>query len=252
MTGVPVSDISGDSRRRRLLTSEATTSEALEQMRTFARRALLLSLGCVLLLALTSTLVRAASSATPSKFSASLTVTAFVASQTRSVKLTTKFPKPSSSYSYRLGVKKGSAWLPVRSATKKGNFKSQAKISVSKLFAGKRVKVGYYRLQVSSAGAYKLLSFQIVPFSGYLTKKSFTIAEAKSIKLTYGFSKPSKSFAYRLLSKQGSKWQTLRRAKTVKKAKRLYLTGVRRAKLKSLFGKKPIKLGIYRLRICLL
>src|SRR5450759_4895143 len=102
MTGEPSNAIQGDSRRRRL-TSDAATSEALEQMHTFAHRALLLSLGCVLLLALTSTLARAASSATPSKFSASLTVTAFVASQTRSVKLTTKFPKPSSSYSYRLG-----------------------------------------------------------------------------------------------------------------------------------------------------
>lgn len=250
MTGRPSDEIAGDSRRRRLFHREATASDALDRMRTFTRRALLLSLGFALLLAFTSTRAGAASSATSAgKFSASLTFNSFVASQSRAVKLINKFPAPSKSYSYKLSYKRGSAWLLVKSARKKGNFKSQAKISVSKLFAGRKIKVGFYRLQVSSAGAYKLLKFQIVPFSGNLTKKSFTIAEAKSIKLTYGFSKPSKSFAYRLLLKRGSKWQQLNRAKTTIKAKRRYLTGVKTASLKKLFGRHAFALGTYRLKI---
>ena len=96
---------------------------------------------------------------------------------------------------------------------------------------------------------HRLLVFTIVPFSGNLTKKSFTIAEAGSIKLTYGFSKPSKSFAYRLSIKQGSKWQFLNSAKTTKKTKRLYLTGVKTASLKKLFGGKSFALGTYHLGI---
>ena len=230
--------------------TEATTSEALERLLAFARRTLLLSFVCALLLACASTFAGAASSATPSKkFSASLTWTAFVASQTRSVKLIYKFPQPSKSFSYRLTKKIGSAWLPVASVAKKGSFSGQKKMSVSKLFAGRTIKVGYYRLQLSCPGARKLLSFQIVPFAGRLTKKSFTIAGARSIKLTYAFSKPSKSFAYQLNFKRGSKWQVVRRAKTVKKTKRLYFTGVRTASLKSLFGRKAIVLGSYRLNI---
>jgi hypothetical protein len=229
--------------------TEATTSEALERMLTFARRALLLSLGCALLLAFTSTLTSAASGATSAKLSARLTVTDFVASQARSTKLIYKFPASSKSFSYRLSVKKGSNWLPVKGATKKGNFKGQKTMPVSKLFGGKTIKVGSYRLDISCAGAHKLLSFRIVPFSGRLTKKSFTISEARSIKLIYAFSKPSKSFAYRLLFKQGSKWQTVKSAKTTKKVRRLYFIGQRTATLKSLFGKKPIKLGSYRLEI---
>ena len=230
--------------------TEAASSEALERLLAFARRTLLLSFVCALLLACASTFADAASSATPSKkFSASLTWTTFVASQTRSVKLIYKFPKPSKSFSYRLSVKRGSAWLPVASVAKKGSFSGRKKMSVSKLFAGRTIKVGYYRLQLSCPGVRKLLSFRIVPFSGRLTKKSFTIAAARSIKLTYAFSKPSKSFAYQLSFKRGSKWQVVRSAKTVKKTKRLYLTGVRTASLKSLFGGKAIVLGSYRLKI---
>ncbi|MGC9974333.1 MAG: hypothetical protein ABSC36_02930 [Gaiellaceae bacterium] len=236
--------------RERPLFTEAADSEALERVLAFARRTLLLSFVCALLLACSSTFAGAASSATPStKFSANLTLTSFVASQTPSVKLIYKFPRPTKSFTYRLSLKKGSAWLLVKSATKKGNFKAQATISVSKLFAGKLIKVGYYRLQISSAGTSKLLSFQIVPFAGYLTKKSFTVAQAKSIKLTYAFSKPSKSFAYKLALKQGSTLQVLHSAKTVKKTKSLYLTGIRTASLKSLFGGTAIVLGSYRLTI---
>ncbi|HEY5473190.1 MAG TPA: hypothetical protein VIK32_08365 [Candidatus Limnocylindrales bacterium] len=249
MTGEPASEIQKYSRRRRPLTSDTVASEALEQMHTFAHRALLLSLGCALLLALASTRAGAASAKTSATISARLTATEFVASQKRSIKLIYKLPAPSKSFTYKLSVKRGSHWLLVAGARKKGSSKSQKRLSVGALFGGRTVKVGSYRVQLSCAGAKKSLSFRISPFAGYLTKKSFTVAEARSIKLTYAFSKPSKSFAYQLALKQGTKLQVLKKAKTVKKTKKLYLIGVRTASLKSLFGSKAIVVGSYQLKI---
>jgi hypothetical protein len=249
MTGESPRDREKDSRRRCLISSETTTSDALEQMPTLTRRALLLSLGCALLLALSATLTHAASGATSSKLSARLTATEFVASQVKSTRLVYKLPASKTSFAYRLKVKKGSSWQLVASGRKKGSSSSWKRIAIGKLFAGRKIKVGRYRVDVYTAGAGKTLPFRISPFCGRLTKKSFTISQAKSIKLIYGFSKPSKSFAYRLLVKKGSTWQTLRKAKTTKKTRSSYYVGGRTAKLRSLFGKNSFKLGTYRLRI---
>jgi len=248
MTGEPTNEIEADSRRRRLLDNDATTSQALEQALNFARRGLLMGLGFAMLLAFTS-LARAASSATSAKLSARLTQTEFVASEVKSVKLVYTCPASSKSFSYHLIYKRGSIWQPVNSAKKNGSFTSRKSMALGKLFGSKKVKVGLYRVQISCAGVSKSLNFRISPFYGRLTKKSFTIAEAKSIKLTYGFSKPSKSFAYRLYVKKGSAWQLIKSAKTTKKAKRQYLTGVKTASLTKLFGGKAFALGSYRFRI---
>jgi hypothetical protein len=159
VTGKPFIEVSGENRPRRL-TSDATTSEALEQTHTFARRTLLFSL------ALTSTLARAALSTSTSaaKVSARLTATEFVASQVKSVKLVFKLPAPNQSYSYGLTLKKGATWQPVNRATKSGNSSaSRKRLTVSKLFGGRSVKVGLYQLQLSCAGASKSLSFRISP-----------------------------------------------------------------------------------------
>ncbi len=235
--------------RESTLMPEAATSEALERMLAFSRRTLLLSFVCALLLACASTLVGAASSATSAKLSARLTQTEFVASEVKSVKLVYTCPASSKSFSYHLIYKRGSIWQPVNSAKKNGSFTSRKSMALGKLFGSKKVKVGLYRVQISCAGVSKSLNFRISPFYGRLTKKSFTIAEAKSIKLTYGFSKPSKSFAYRLYVKKGSAWQLIKSAKTTKKAKRQYLTGVKTASLTKLFGGKAFALGSYRFRI---
>lgn len=248
MTGEPTKEIEADTRRRRLLDNDATTSRALEQMLSFTRRSLLLGLGFALLLACTS-LARAASSATSAKLSARLTQTEFVASQVKSVKLVYKIPASSKRLTYRLTLKQGATWKPINSAKKNGGSTKTKRLAVGKLFGNGSVRVGFYRLQVSSAGTSKSLTFRISPFYGRLTKKSFTISEAKKIWLTYGFSKPSKSFAYKLLVKKGSSWQLIKSAKTTKKSKRQYLIGVRTASLKKLFGGEKFALGTYRFRI---
>jgi hypothetical protein len=250
MTGNPPNEIRVDSRRRSRLESDATTSGALEQTHTFAHRVLLLSLGCALLLTLTATLARAASSPTAAGvFSARLTASEIVASQAKTTKLVYKLPASKTSFTYRLKAKKGSSWRLVVSARKPGSSTSWKRITIGGLFAGRQIKVGQYRVDVFTAGAAKILRFRISPFCGHFTKKSFTLSEAKSVKLIYGFSKPSKSFAYRLLMKKGSKWQQLSKAKTTIKARKNYFVGQRTAKLKTLFGKKSFKLGTYRLMI---
>lgn len=229
--------------------TNATTSDALEPF-AFAGRVFLFGLVCALMLVGTSTFAGAASKApTADKISASLNVTSFVASQTGAVSLSYKFPKGTKSFSYRLVKKIGSAWLQVTQKTKKGNFGGQKRMSLAKFFSGTTIKVGSYRLDISCSGVHKLLNFQIVPFSGNLTKYSFTVAEASSIKLTYGFSKLSKSFAYQLTFQQGGSWQTVSGAKTVKKTKKLYFRGVKTASLTSLFAGKAIQVGSYRLKI---
>ena len=228
---------------------DATTSEALERLLAFARRALLLGLVCALLLACTSTLAGAASrAASAGKFSAGLTLTEFAISQAKSVKLIYKFPKPSKSFSYRLSMKSGSSWPTLKSVQQKGNFRGQKTMPVSKIFAGKWIKAGYYRLELSCASGSTVLNFKVVPFAGQLTKKSFTLSEANSIGFTYAFSKPSKNFSYQLSVKTGSGSQKLNSYKKIQKKKGLYFKGVRRATLKSLFGKKPFALGSYSLK----
>jgi hypothetical protein len=137
----------------------------------------------------------------------------------------------------------------VKRFSKKGNFSGRKKMTMKKLFAGRWIKAGYYRLVLSSGYARKMLRFKVVPFSGRLTKKIFKVSEAKKVRLIYAFSKPSKSFSYRLSFKKGSKWKAVRSVKKIKKTKKAYFKRQRTATVKSLFGKKPIKLGSYRLRI---
>jgi hypothetical protein len=229
--------------------TEAATSEALERLLAFARLTLLLSFVCALLLACASIFAGAASSATSAKLSARLTQTEFVASQVNSIRLIYSCPTSSKSFTYRLSLRQGARWKPLTKITKRGSLKGSKRLTVGKIFGRATVRVGQYRVELSCAGASKSLSFRISPFYGRLTKKSFTIAEAKSIKLTYGFSKPSKSFAYKLSVKKSSGWQLIKSAKTIKKSKRSYFIGVKTTSLKKLFGGKAFALGTYRFKI---
>jgi alpha-tubulin suppressor-like RCC1 family protein len=118
---------------------------------------------CVALLVGISALAGAASgSASAGKFSARLTKTSFTSSQAGSVKLVCKFKKKSGSFSYLLTLKKGKKWQTVKSVKKKSYSKGAATMTVKKVFAGKAVKLGSYRLKISANGAGKTLSFKVV------------------------------------------------------------------------------------------
>lgn len=113
------------------------------------------------------------------RISAHLTKTSFKSAQAGSVKLIYKFSKPSKSFSYLLTFKKGSKWQKVKSVKKTGTFKGSKSMTVKKVFAGKSVKVGYYRLKLTSDGGSKLLSFKVV--------SATVLKPAKVVVNKYGF-----------------------------------------------------------------
>jgi hypothetical protein len=78
----------------------------------------------------------------------------------------------------------------------------------------------------------------------HLTKTSFAPAEASKVKIVYRFSPASSTFGYKLLSKHGTTWKTLR---DVKRKSRF--TGSHSTMVKALFGTRPVELGGYRLEL---
>lgn len=106
----------------------------------------------------------AASSRHEARISAHLSARFFTSSQARSVKLVYRFSKPSRSFSYRISIKKGKKWqLVTRVETIKtlGYFKGEREISVKKLFAGKPISVGSYRLKLSTGKGGTTLGFRV-------------------------------------------------------------------------------------------
>jgi len=112
----------------------------------------------------------ASSKATSGTLSAQLTKTRFTSSQAGSVKLIYKFSKPSKSFSYRLTFKKGSKWVLVKSVKKQGSFSGKKTTTVKKLFAGKPVKLGSYKLKLACDGGSKSLSFKVIKVAKPATK----------------------------------------------------------------------------------
>jgi hypothetical protein len=93
--------------------------------------------------------------------SARLSKKSFNSSQARKVKLTYRFAPKSTSFAYRLTVKKGSKWVKVRTVMKTGSFVGKHKLTVKKIFGSKSVKSGKYRLKLSANVNSKLLKFSV-------------------------------------------------------------------------------------------
>ena len=91
-----------------------------------------------------------AAAASGAKISAHLTKTSFTSAQASSVKLIYRFSKKSDGFSYLLTFKKSSKWQTVNSVKKKGSFNGSKSVAAKKIFAGKPIKVGSYRLELSS------------------------------------------------------------------------------------------------------
>jgi hypothetical protein len=91
--------------------------------------------------------------------SCKLSKKSFPRAQTRKVKLTCKFSPKSKVFRYVLSLKKSKKWALVKSAKKTGSFKTYA-LTVKKLFAGKPIKRGSYRLKLSADKNSKTLRFQ--------------------------------------------------------------------------------------------
>jgi len=146
---------------------------------------------CALVLVGTSTLAGAAQSrASSAKISAHLTKKSFTKAQAKKVKLIYKFSSTSKSFAYRLTFKKGSKWLRVKSVKKTGSFKGSHKMTVKKVFAGKAIRVGKYRLKLSADGGSKLLRFRVVkgsrPASTALPTISGTTTQGQTLSSSRG------------------------------------------------------------------
>jgi hypothetical protein len=165
-----------------------------------------LLLGCLFVLLSVGTAAAARSghlttaTASGAKISAHLTKTRFTSSQAGKVKLIYKFSKPSKSFGYLLTFKKGAKWLTVKSVKKKGYFKGSHTMTVKKVFAGKAVKVGSYRLKLSADGGSKLLSFKVVTdLPGAFNKTSpanGATEQLTSATLSWGSSSNAASYEY--------------------------------------------------------
>jgi alpha-tubulin suppressor-like RCC1 family protein len=92
------------------------------------------------------------------------------ASQAKTVGLIYRFSKPSAHFSYRLQikgtVKKHGHWVTrwklVKEVKKHGHFKGTKSMTVRKLFAGKPVNLGSYRLRLSADRGSKTLPFRVI------------------------------------------------------------------------------------------
>ena len=121
---------------------------------------------------------RDASLATTSggKISAHLTKTSFRAAEAGTVKLVYRFSRSSKRFAFLLTRKNGTKWLVVGSVRRTGTFTGSHTITVRKLFSGKTVRAGRYRLKLTADGSNKLLAFTVVAkadartlrFSGYI------------------------------------------------------------------------------------
>ncbi len=146
---------------------------------------------CAFVLVGTSTLAGAAQSkASGAKISAHLTKKSFTKAQVKKVKLVYKFSATSKSFAYKLSFKKGSKWLKVKSVKRKGHFRGSHTMTVKKVFAGKPVKLGRYRLKLSADGGSKRLSFKVVkgrkPASTALPTISGTTTQGQTLSSSRG------------------------------------------------------------------
>lgn len=98
--------------------------------------------------------------ATGKLVSAKLSKKSFPAAQAGEVKLSCKFSPKSKIFRYVLALKKGKKWAVVKRVNKTGSFKTY-KASVKKLFGGKRIKAGRYRLNLTADTNSKSLRFKI-------------------------------------------------------------------------------------------
>jgi Calx-beta domain/FG-GAP-like repeat/Fibronectin type III domain len=86
--------------------------------------------------------------------------TSFPGAQAGKVKLTCKLSPKSKVFRYVLSLKQGKKWAVVKSVKKTGSFK-KVTLTVKKLFAGKAVKGGQYRLKLSADKNSKTLRFTV-------------------------------------------------------------------------------------------
>lgn len=97
---------------------------------------------------------------------ASMHMQVFYKSAAKKATVVYAFSAPSKSFAYRLTFKAGSKWQTIKSVKKTGSFSGTHTMTVKKVFGGKAIKAGTYRLKLSTDGGSKSLRFIVLPTSG--------------------------------------------------------------------------------------
>jgi len=95
------------------------------------------------------------------KLTANLTATRLAPVQASEARLSFRFLRPSTRFSYLLERRQGGRWIPLRSVKRKGHFKGAHVSTVKQLFGRKAVRVGSYRLRLHSDRSSVSLRFSI-------------------------------------------------------------------------------------------
>lgn len=102
-----------------------------------------------------------ASAAAPARISAHLTSTSFTAAKAGSVKVQYRFSSTSSRFAYVLSRRAGSAWVTVRSVSRRGRFRGSHSLTIKSVFASRPIVVGRYRLKLSGSANSVTLGFTV-------------------------------------------------------------------------------------------
>ncbi len=93
--------------------------------------------------------------------SAKLSKKSFAAAAAAKARLTVKFSPKSKVFRSLLSIKKGKKWVKVKAIVRRGSLGSY-KTTVKKLFGGKKIKPGLYRLKLSADVGSRTLSFKVI------------------------------------------------------------------------------------------
>lgn len=95
------------------------------------------------------------------RISAVISDKTFALAQAPNVDVSFKFSRTSKRFAYLLERRRGSSWMTVRSVTKKGRFKGNHSLSLTKVFGGTPIALGNYRLRLFADKNRVLLRFAV-------------------------------------------------------------------------------------------
>jgi len=85
----------------------------------------------------------------------------FAPNQIGSVRVLYRFSGKSSSFGYRLSIKKRASWSLLRSVSRSGSFKGNRSMTMAKVRGKRKIALGHYRLELSAGASRTTLFFDV-------------------------------------------------------------------------------------------
>jgi len=85
----------------------------------------------------------------------------FAPNQIGSVRVLYRFSSKSSSFGYRLSIKKRASWSLLRSVSRSGSFKGNRSMTMAKVRGKRKIALGHYRLELSAGASRTTLFFDV-------------------------------------------------------------------------------------------